>query len=326
MTRRQKALAPRPTVAFIAMLFFPTYPGTATSWQGRIQAPNEPARLFPQRAGPYLGQTPPGKDPEPFVFDVVPPAYRLHSAPAFMPGAREVYFSAMDFSVRFSEKIFVMRMTNGAWSVPEVAPFSGEFFDGSPAISRDGQYLVFSSGRNPDQTGLNEDGERNLWYVSRTDAGWSRPQMVPVNTDQWENGSDISERGNLFFDARDIRRVAFPPDGSPHAETLGTGINTSFTELHPCVAPDERFLIFYSSRPGHLGSSGGDLYISFQGEDGSWQPAVNLGAKFNAGHLSTSFPRLSPDGRYLFFLKLVAVPWQAEVFWVSVDALDELRR
>ena len=36
--------------------------------------------------------------------------------------------------------------------------------------------------------------------------------------------------------------------------------------------------------------------------------------------------RLSPDNRYLFFLKLVAVPWQVEVFWVSVDALDKLTK
>ena len=281
---------------------------------------------FPQVTGPYLGQTPPGRDPKPFFFAVVPPGYRLHSAPAFMPSAEEVYFSAMDFSVRFSEKIFVMKMVNDAWSAPEVAPFSGEFFDGSPSISRDGQHLVFSSGRNADQTGLNEDGERNLWYVLRTDAGWSQPQMLPVNTDQWENGSDISARGNLFFYSPDIHRMAFPPNDPPHAEKLGTEINSGFTELHPCVAPDERFLVFYSNRPGHLGSGGGDMYISFKGEDGSWQPATNLGAEFNAGHLSTSFPRLSPDGRYLFFLKLVAVPWQVEVFWVSVDALDELRR
>jgi Tol biopolymer transport system component len=288
---------------------------------GSLQVPG-----FPQVTGSYLGQTPPGRDPERFFFDVVPSGYRLHSAPAFMPGAQEVYFSAMDFSVRFSERIFVMKMAHGAWSALEVAPFSGEFIDGSPSISRDGRYLVFSSGRNPDQTGLNEDGERNLWYVSRTDPDWSEPQMLRVNPGEWENGSDISESGNLFFDSPDIHRMTFPPSDSSHAEKLGTEINTGFTELHPCVAPDERILIFYSNRPGHLGSSGGDLFISFKGEDGAWQPAMNLGTEFNAGHLSTSFPRLSPDGRYLFFLKLVAVPWQAEVFWVSVDARDELRK
>jgi len=48
---------------------------------------------------------------------------------------------------------------------------------------------------------------------------------------------------------------------------------------------------------------------------------MNLGEGFNKGHLSTSFPRLSPDGNYLFFLKLVSVPWEAEVYWVSADAL-----
>jgi hypothetical protein len=27
-----------------------------------------------------------------------------------------------------------------------------------------------------------------------------------------------------------------------------------------------------------------------------------------------------------FFLKRVSIPWQAEVYWVSVDALDDLKR
>lgn len=232
----------------------------------RAEADSLQVAGFPQVIGPYLGQTKPGRDPKPFLFDVVPPGYRLHSAPAFMAGAQEVYFSAMDFSVRFSEKIFVMKMTHGAWSAPEIAPFSGEFFDGSPSISRDGQYLVFSSGRNPDQTGLNGDGERNLWYVSRTNGSWSQPQMLLVNTDEWENGSDISARGNLFFDSPDIHRVAFPPNESTRAEKLDTGINTGFAELYPCVAPDERFLIFYSNRPGHLGSGGGDCRHTRPGE------------------------------------------------------------
>ena len=103
---------------------------------------------------------------------------------------------------------------------------------------------------------------------------------------------------------------------------LGDAVNSAYTELHPCIAPDERFLVFYSNRPGHLGSRGGDLYISFRGEDGAWRPAVNLGLAFNRGHLSTSFPRLSPDGKYLFFLKLISVPWQAEVYWVSASVLS----
>ncbi len=276
--------------------------------------------------GPFLGQKPPGKIPVKFPFDFMPDGYRLHSAPAFMPGGDEVYFSAMDFSIRFSERIFFMKIIDGIWTSPQVAPFSGNTFDGSPSISRDGKYLVFSSARKPEEGGMNETGERNIWYVERKREDWSSPRPLNFQTPEWENGSDISELGNLFFDSKDIYKIKFPPEKSDKAEKLGNAINSSFTELHPCIAPDERFIVFYSSRPQHHGSEGGDLYISFRNNDGTWKQAVNLGEQFNKGHLSTSFPRLSPDGKYFFFLKLVSIPWQTEVFWVSVEALDDLNR
>lgn len=281
---------------------------------------------FPVLKGPYLGQKPPGNTPVKFPFDYMPQGYKLHSAPAFTPDGKKVYFSAMNFSIRFSEKIFVMKMIDGAWASPQVASFSGDFFDGSPSISRDGKYLAFSSARTLDGDRMNETGERNIWYVERMDDDWSSPRPLNFRTPGWENGSDISELGNLFFDSSDIYKIKFPPGGKRNAEKLGNAINSNATELHPCVAPDERFIVFYSSRPGHYGTEGGDLYISFKNNDGTWKQAVNLGEQFNKGHLSTSFPRLSPDGKYFFFLKITSVPWYCEVFWVSVEALKDLNK
>ncbi|UCE18449.1 MAG: PD40 domain-containing protein [Gemmatimonadota bacterium] len=282
------------------------------------------AKEFPKLTGFYLGQTPPGKTPVAFPFDYMLEGYRLHSAPVFTPDGREVYFSAMDFSIRYSEKIFVMKMIDSTWTPPQIASFSGDSFDGSPSISRDGKYLFFSSARKLDEDGMNETGHRNIWYVTRMGQEWSSPKPLSYRTTGWENGSDLSERGNLFFDSSDIYSIKFPPDEKYTAEKLGSAINSSATELHPCVASDERFIVFYSSRPGHFGERGGDLYISFRNNDGTWKQAINIGKQFNRGHLSTSFPRLSPDGKYFFFLKLIAVPWQCEVFWVSVDALTDL--
>ena len=85
--------------------------------------------------GIYFDQKPPGNKPIKFPFDYMPPGYRLHSAPVFIPNGSELYFSAMDFSIQFSEKIFVMRMIDNKWTSPQIAKFSGYFFDGSPSIS-----------------------------------------------------------------------------------------------------------------------------------------------------------------------------------------------
>jgi|GEM_PF-906561 len=280
---------------------------------------------FPKLCGPYLGQDPPGDVPIEFKFDVMPGAYALHSAPVFTPEGNEVYFSAMDFNVRYSEKVFVMRMVDSLWTPPQVASFSGNYFDGAPSLSRDGKYLFFSSARKEDGSGMNETGERNIWYVERMGQGWGAPKPLPFRTPGWENGSDLSAQGNLFFDSGDIYRMPFSPDGKGTVGKLTDAVNSEATELHPCVAPDERFLIFYSSRSGHFGSEGGDLYISFKNSDGGWMKAGNLGEQFNKGHLSTSFPRLSADDKYFFFLKLVSIPWHCDVYWVSVKAIDALR-
>ena len=283
-------------------------------------------KVLPSLSGPYLGQKPPGKVPVQFHFDVMPSGYKLHSAPVFTPDGKEVYFSAMDFSIKYSEKVFVMRMTDSLWTPPRIAPFSGDCFDGSPSLSRDGKYLFFSSARKEKGPGMNETGERNIWYVERTTDGWSSPKPLSLKTPGWENGSDMSREGNLFFDSGDIYRMRFSPDGNGTIEKLADVVNSDATELHPCIEPNERFLVFYSSRAGHYGSSGGDLYISFKNTDGTWTQARNLGEQFNKGHLSTSFPRLSTDGKYFFFLKLVSIPWQCEVFWVAIDALNDLNK
>jgi Tol biopolymer transport system component len=281
---------------------------------------------FTKLTGPYLGQKPPGKVPEKFPFDLMPKGYKLHSSPVFAPDGKEVYFSAMDFSKEFSEKIFVMKMIDGRWTLPHVASFSGDYFDGSPSMSRDGKYLFFSSQRVLSQDGMNETRNRNIWYVERIGSEWSKARPLKPNSATPGNGSDLSELGNLFFDSPDIYKIRFPTKEDDTAEKLTDAVNSSSTELHPCIAPDERFIVFYSNRPGHFGRAGGDLYVSFKNNEGSWKQAVNLGEQFNKGHLSTSFPRLSPDGKYFFFLKLVSVPWQAEVFWVFADALERLNK
>jgi Tol biopolymer transport system component len=173
-----------------------------------------------------------------------------------------------------------------------------------------------------DQKNRKEKGDRNIWFVTRDGDTWGSPEPLGFQTPGWENGSDLSVKGNLYFDSEDIYEIDFAEGREHQPVKLGKAINSDHTELHPCIAPDERFLVFYSNRPGHFGSGGGDLYISFKDEDGTWKQAVNLGEEFNKGHLSTSFPHLSPDGKYFFFLKLVSVPWKVEVYWVSSDALN----
>jgi len=66
------------------------------------------------------------------------------------------------------------------------------------------------------------------------------------------------------------------------------------------VAPDESYIVIYSTLPDNLGN--GDLYISFRQPDGTWTEPRNLGPDVNTKGYDFA-PSLSPDGQYLFFTR-----------------------
>ena len=273
--------------------------------------------------GPYFGNTLPGLEPEPFNMDFIPDRYYLHSSPVFSPDGKEAYFSVFIKNASFSERILFTNRDNGKWTTPELAPFSGDFFDGGPCLTPDGNKLFYSSGRNPSGTGRKED--RDIWYVERTSGRWSEPIRTPFNTATWEDVPYVSNTGYVYYKSdNDIYKVKMTNSDFSQPEKLSDAINTEYGEQHPCIAPDESFMIFYSSRPGHLGDQSGDLYITFKMSDGTWTNAVNMGPKFNQGHIITRFPRLSPDGRYLFFSKVIAM-YTDKIYWVDINVIEELR-
>ena len=278
---------------------------------------------YPILRGPYLGQKPPGMIPEPFAPNLLPDKYWLHSAPAFSPDGKEVYFSAFIRSEAYSERIMYMRMKNGSWTPPKTAPFS-EYFEGGPCFTPDGKKLFFSSARPLEKGGERRDN-RDIWYVEKTTDGWSEPIHTSFNTNSWEDRVYISNLGNIYYMSdNDIYRVKMIDRGFSQPKKLSHAINSEYGEQDPCIALDESFMVFYSSRLGHLGRENGDLYVSFKKKDDTWTKAVNMGPTFNKGHIITRFLRLSPDGKYLFFSKLIG-PRNDKMFWVDAKIIEELK-
>lgn len=268
---------------------------------GQAQENTKDKSDFPVLTGPYLGQKLPETKPEVFTPNLLPEKYWWHSAPAFSPDGKEVYFSAFIKSEAYSERIMCMKLENGRWTSPKLASFS-KYFEGGPCFSPDGNKIFYSSVR-PLARGGEQREDRDIWYVERTADGWSEPIHTSFNTNTWEDRVYISDPGNIYYKSNnDIYRVKMLDDGFSEPEKLSDAINSEYGEQDPCIALDESYMIFYSSRPGHLGKENGDLYISFKKKDGAWTKAVNMGPIFNKGHIITRFPRLSPDGKYLFFL------------------------
>jgi hypothetical protein len=229
------------------------------------------------------------------------------SHPTFTPDGREIYFLKM--APNFSRwTIFVSRYKDGRWSLPEVAPFSGQFQDADPYITADGKHFYFISDR-PLETGGERQSHHGIWVMDNTESGWSAPHHLPapVNSDTDEFYPIALRNGTLYFGSQrkdsnglgDIYRAVPQKNGSYTVENLGPPVNTGAGEYEAFVTEDERVLLLAATRrPDSLG--GYDLYVSHKQADGKWSEPVNLGPEINSPERELS-PKLTPDGKYLIW-------------------------
>jgi Tol biopolymer transport system component len=227
------------------------------------------------------------------------------SHPAFTPDGRTLYF--VRSTPQFTDwKIYVTQLTEGRWSEPKVAPFSGKHRDADPFITADGQQLYFISDRPVD---AKPKQDMDIWVMERTKNGdWGEPRNLgaPINTATSEWFPTVAANGTLYFGSgrpgghgkTDLYRARRAGDTFAKPENLGPNINSAAEEFECCIAPDESFMVFMAAgRRDSMG--GGDLYISYQ-KDGQWTPVKNLGPKINGPGLEIS-PWLSPDGKHFYF-------------------------
>jgi Tol biopolymer transport system component len=286
----------------------------------------------PQGAGPlpagaaYLGQMPPGEEPEIFAPGIVSLETRLETYPTFAPDGKTLYFSVVD-AAWTEGRILSSRLERGAWTSPEAAPFSdGRYVNWESFLSPDGRRMYFASNRPP-SSGM------DIWTVERTaDGSWSAPVRLPdsVNSAAEDGSPCVTNDGTLYF--KSLRGGgtggswlyrAMPKDGAyPHVESLGNTIRTISGETEPYVSPDESYLIFTSeTRKG--GSGGWDLWATFRETDGTWTEPVQLGPKVNSADDEYG-PRVTSDGKYLFFTRERRGK-AMDIYWVRSTVLDGLR-
>lgn len=143
--------------------------------------------------------------------------------------------------------------------------------------------------------------------TERTKDGWGEPRNLgaPVNTDANEWFASATKDGTIYFSSSragggdsQLYRSRYVNGRYSTPENL-TALNEGGAgETEPYVSPDESFILFSSyGRPDGYG--GWDIYISFN-RNGNWTPPKNLGPLVNTSTRDYS-PRLTPEGRYLFF-------------------------
>jgi Tol biopolymer transport system component len=313
-----------------------------------IALPVKPGSSWPRLHGPYLGQNPPGLEPEIFAPGLVSTGLNERDI-IISPDGGTIYFGLMD---QGQVTVMVTRLVDGAWSMPVTAPFheDPEFACFEPSLSADGRWVYFLANKAaPDQEQGRGWATQNIWRSRKGEDGWQPAEAVPapVTSDRGEYFPSLAADGTLYFSRENEEGQPFlwkaEPSGQGFADPvrLPAAVNVGQACYNAFVAPDESFII--SCVNGHEKNLGrADYWISVSDGKGGWRPARNLGPLFNGEDRAASSAYLSPDGRYLFFSSNRAQPFSGDrltradlerihagcgngagdIWWVSAEVLQ----
>jgi len=296
---------------------------------GTIAFSQEKSDEFPTLKGPYLGQKPPGMNPEVFAPEVFS-NFKYTFCSVFSPDGKEYYFAGAK-SDDNKAGIYWMRSMKDKWTKPEPAPFNSPEINHDMRFSADGSKIFFQSWR-PLPGSSTSDKTGCLWFSTRIQNGWSEPQPVKCEGKILRVGyPDISRNGTLYFSMRDkntrnvdIHCSCLINGAYASPENLGNQINTEHIEGDLCVSPDEQFIIVSCwERPDNTGGGRSDLYISFRQSDGTWTRLINMGKIINTQYIENC-PTISPDERYFFFQRFDGID-KSDTFWVDAKIIEDLK-
>ncbi len=279
------------------------------------------SKSFPVLTGPYLGQAPPGMEPELFAPGIISKEDRQEFAGTFSPDGMEFFFTRR--SIVADQRVWHTSIKNGRWTEPQLAPFTYDCFEFEPHISPDGKKVFFGSRRpKPGETDMNTTSD--IWAAEKTETGWSEPYYL----DESINSTSpmyvtTAANGTMYFTNNSkggIYRSKFVDGKYAEPEALPEEINY-LSCAHPYIAPDESYIIFDARQRTNI-QAPPDFYISFHLENGSWTKAVNMGDKINSefGEICAS---VSSDGKYMFFESAKA--GSMNIYWVDAKIIETLR-
>lgn len=286
---------------------------------------NQSEQNFIETKDAYFGLTPPGLIPEVFAPGIVSDStWAEHCQVAISPKGDEIYWSK--FANGVTEQIYFSKFTNSKWTKPSIVDFvKGDLnlINGQPTFSPDGNKLFFYSRNRPGGFGYID-----AWYVERTESGWSMPinAGVPYNSEKDDRPPILTKLGNAYNMGRNFvdnkeEFLKFNYSNGEFSDPKTVSIYANFSSWWPLfISPDESYIIFPSYQEDGFG--GLDLYISFKDDNNYWSHPLNMGAVINT-ELTERFPIVSPDWKYLFFMRQTKT-W--DIFWVSSTIIEELKK
>ena len=253
---------------------------------------------FPAMENRYMGQKPPGLTPELFAPGIVSTDEHLETEVLFLPDMSELSFTRSGGEYK-EPTWFVMQYKDNRWLRKPIA---------SADINQYKEKFSPSVSELKKQAPFNE-----IPIIGYATSAKSTQYFYVLD---FKDGS-----GHMSYS-----RLVDGKYETPHK--MSKAINRGKYIAHPFIAPDESYLMWDAEKEGE---NTPDIYISFRQKDGSWGDAINMGDKINSP-LYEQRPKVTPDGKYLFF-------WKGDVktredgsryvvgdpYWVDAKIIENLR-
>jgi hypothetical protein len=250
-----------------------------------------------------------------FAKGIVSTSVGRHSNIVFAPDLQEATWR--DISER---RLVYSRCKSGKWTEPVVIPFKDGYSVDAPCYSADGNRLYFMAGLR-ETSGM--VGRETIWYMNRIEEGWSEPVEIDsnVNSIPMHFQFSVDAEGNVYTGGKDIYCTRLVDGHYRMPEKLPAPVNTDHSEMGPFAAPDGSYLIFNRvTMPPNWSS---ELLISFRRPDNTWSEPRGLDELLGGW---SSITRVSPDGKYLFFLsKRDGSARERSVYWIEASMTDSLK-
>jgi OOP family OmpA-OmpF porin len=161
-----------------------------------------------------------------------------------------------------STDIYAASLDNGSIKIHENygRPLNDDYWDTHPALSPDGQTLLFVSDR--------DDRDGDIYISTRSGNGWSAPVRAAFSTDASDLAPQFSRDGRYVYFATDgikgyggldifvVERTGDNSWGTPR--NLGGAINSRGNDFFFAISPSGDQAFFASDREG--GKGGTDIY------------------------------------------------------------------
>lgn len=176
----------------------------------------------------------------------------------------------------------------------------------NPVVSADESVLAFTALRP--NTGKTRSGDKFIEeiLISTNQSGiWSLPQVVNVFSEYNVGTAGISPDGQkmLIFiggasDPGNLFQINRSGNDWSKPTLITPVLNSPSLETTASITPDGKTIYFASDRKG--GKGGLDIYKTTLQANGTWSPAVNLGAPVNT-EANEDAPFIHPDQKTLYF-------------------------